>query len=61
LLGHWSGAGLGAAVGMGTPAAFRRVAAMPGCNCGTLRYAMGATTHLGGTISHISIDAHPYS
>ena len=28
---------------MGTPAVFRRVAAMPGCDRGTLRYAMGHT------------------
>ena len=42
-LGHWSEAGLGAPIGMSTPAVFGRLSKLRGCDRGTLRYAMGHT------------------
>ena len=42
-LGHWSKAGLGAPIGMSTPAVFDRLSKLRGCDRGTLRYAMGHT------------------
>jgi hypothetical protein len=60
LLGHWSVDGLGCPTGMHTQAVWARISKLPGCDRGTLRFAMGHT-HCNRPVDSVGASQSPGS